>query len=311
MAKLTNRKINLMAIVHGQRNSIGTFRIVTLAQNVFDKTVDNYKLVEKSICPACGGKVKMTSPLKCSNCGRENGFSYTGLLRKFRETGETIPHDNEMPSIWTQKGEVEALLEPMPLKDALNYSFAEDEEAKGLMAENESAAINLGKLLTASREGGYVMIVTVPDGSLELKALISLNQNYEVQIKSFIPLDLLTKPDKTVQFDPNLVSKEDVKESIEFVKEMKPATEDSLHTHDWRVDIMNKKHISVGTPTQIKSQVQDLSSILAAARMKAGDQKVVVPVVEKKPAEKPKKTITAVTTPPKKTAADEFADLLG
>jgi len=214
-------------------------------------------------CPKCGKPMeavvvneKGTVNYKCVEDGWQDPSHYnhwSQLLRVNKQTGEPI-----VQTKYTEDGkDVVADAYIMDLKDFSEVADATLNEY-GVVVTEQTSALNLRKLLIATRNLGKVILIHYFDTYEERVAILTTSVSNRIILKELIPLNI-AKIKETMRIDLTDVNEKDIAEAEQFVKMLPTAKQDLLCTTDYRAKGLKLE--PVATP-----KVLQLEAIISKAK---------------------------------------------
>jgi len=203
------------------------------------------------ICPACGKKPPFKGGYDCE-CGAHYGH-WSQLKRVLKGNGEEIVKER-----FTSGEDVTAEAYIMGTEEFAKYVDATACEY-GVIVKDETSAVNLKKLLIATKNLNKVVLIRFKDTYEERVAILTTSISGRIILKDLIPLNLADIKE-TMKIDLETVSKEDLAEAEQFVKRLPVAKEEMLNVSDYRTKGISKEKVS--------PKVIELEAILGKAKSK-------------------------------------------
>lgn len=264
---MRSRKLKLVVNVGGLKLPIATVLI--------KKFADVLKAKTELVCPRCGRKPTYKAQYTCTCCplcGKpmeahvvdekgtvnykcaEHGWQDPSTYKHWSQLKRVLPDGTpiEKPKLTTGET-VEAELTKMDIIQFSKYSDATLSEY-GVRVTDVNSAQNLRKMLIASRNLGYVMLIRFSDTYETRLAVLMTSISNRIILKELIPLNLLDQRE-TMKIDFKQVTDHDIEEAQSFVKQLPNAEESMLYVDDYRTK-------GITTPAESPKVVQ-LETILA------------------------------------------------
>lgn len=245
---MRSRKLRLVTRIGGLRVELGTVTI--------KKFADTLKAETKLVCPRCNRQPEWHGGYDCTCCplcGKpmeahvvnekgtiqykcaEHGWQLPSHYNHWSQLKRVLPDgtDIEKPKLTTGET-VEAEISVMDIWEFRNYSDATSNEY-GLTVKDVKSAEALRKLLIASRNLGFVLILRWVDTYHEIIALLMTSISNRILLKEIIPLNLLDQKE-TMRIDYSKVSDADVREAEGFIKQLPKADRKTLIVQDYRLE---------------------------------------------------------------------------
>lgn len=237
------RKIKLSMLVP----IMGTPTPVPIAELKIVKLAEERKAETERLCPKCGARPTWKAMYDCV-CGATYK-TWQGLKQVVKATGEEV-----VKRRLAGEGDVHARLWRMSADEFSKYTDGTAEEY-GVTVADQLGALNLKKLLIASKLLGEVIIVTYDDTYEQRVALLTVSEAKTVVLREIIPLNLAdVKETLKVSFEG--LTDVEVQEAKAFVATLPEASEETLTVDDYRT-------IGLEAIPVTSTKVQDLSAILA------------------------------------------------
>jgi len=211
----------------GMTMPIATIKIAKISDIKKPKTV--------LLCPQCGSKPTYFSRYVCE-CGLRVRH-WSGLKRVVQGTMEEI-----VKTRLNDSKTVDAKVFVMSGEEFSQYADITYAEY-GLVVSETTSANNLRKLIIASKELGYVVLIRFNDTYEERICVLDISLSGRVILRELIPLNLVDLRE-TLKIDLSEIREYEVNEAKRLVEMLPKATEKELIVHDYRTIGIGEEVIS-------------------------------------------------------------------
>lgn len=179
------------------------------------------------ICPDCGGVPQWSGHYTCP-CGKTYNH-WSKLKQILKATKEAIVMARLIP-----EGQDVIAKASVMEEDEFNQYVDATAEEYGVVTNDSTSALNVKKLLIATKLLRKVILLTFNDTYEQRICILTTSISGRVVLKELIPLNLL-ETEETMKVSLSDVSEKELAEAKQFVNMLPHAEEDMLTVSDYRI----------------------------------------------------------------------------